>query len=263
MKKRFSMLLAVCCLMAVMSVPASALEYSFDAPDAGLFGRPTSDETIYVTTDEAVNVDRSKTAAYIPPTFGSPTSYTLNAGELLTPNLVAQTTAVNAVNTSASGVTIMPPSLANTGTGSNANVSAIISGYTEVTDDLYYSAGHLGTLRIPDIGLTVKVYEGTDSAALKKGAGHFENTSIWNGNVAIAGHNRGINDHFGNIHTLDIGDEIEWTTKLGSRTYEVFSVAKVSVDDLSVLNSSAENIITLITCVKNQPDYRWCVQAAV
>ena len=33
--------------------------------------------------------DRSKNAAYIPPAFGSPTSYTLNAGELLTPNLVS------------------------------------------------------------------------------------------------------------------------------------------------------------------------------
>lgn len=262
MTKRLSMLLTACCLMAAMSVPASALEYSFDAPDAGLFGRPTSDETIYVTTDEPANTDRSKNAAYIPPAFGSPTSYTLNNWERLTPNLVSQTTAVNFINTSANGVTVIPPSLTNPGTGNGGNVSTVISGYTEVTSDLYYSSGHIGTLKIPAIGLTVKVYQGTDSAALAKGAGHFESTSIWNGNVAIAGHNRGANDHFGNIHTLDIGDEIKWITKLGTRSYEVFSVAKVSVNDLSVLDSSAENIITLITCVKNQSDYRWCVQAA-
>ena len=37
--------------------------------------------------------------------------------------------------------------------------------------------------------------------------------------------------------------------------------AKISVDDTSVLNDSTENIITLVACVKNQPDYRWCVQA--
>ena len=36
---------------------------------------------------------------------------------------------------------------------------------------------------------------------------------------------------------------------------------KIGVDDTSVLNDSTENIITLVTCVKNQPDYRWCVQA--
>ena len=261
MRKRLSMLLAVCCLLTAFSMPASALEYNISAPDVGLFGRPTSDDTNYITTDEPVNTDRSKTAAVIPPAFGSPTSYTLNAGELLTPNLVRQNGA--AANISATGgVTIMPPSFTTTAPTTGNMSHTTTTGYTEVTSDLYYSAGHLGTLRIPDIGLTVKVYEGTGSAALKKGAGHFEDTSIWDGNVAVAGHNRGVNNHFGKIHTLDIGDEIEWTTKLGSRTYEVFSVAKVAVNDLSVLNSSRENIITLITCVMDQPDYRWCVQAA-
>lgn len=38
-------------------------------------------------------------------------------------------------------------------------------------------------------------------------------------------------------------------------------LAKISVDDTSVLSDSSENIITLVTCVMNQPDYRWCVQA--
>lgn len=120
---------------------------------------------------------------------------------------------------------------------------------------------YLGTLNIPSIGLTVRVYQGTDSAALVKGAGHFTNTSIWDGNAAIAGHNRGVNNHFGKIHTLNVGDTIKLTTKLGERSYEVYSVAKIGADDTSVLNDSTENIITLVTCVMNQPDYRWCVQA--
>lgn len=258
MRKHLSALLAVCCLLTAFSVPASALDYTISAPDAGLFGTPTSDETIYVTTAEPVNTDRSKNAAYIPPAFGSPTSYTLSAGELLTPNLVKRNT-VSGVTNSNSGVTVMPPTYTSIVGSSTATAP---TGYTELTSDLYYSAGHIGTLKIPSISLTVKVYEGTDSAALKKGAGHFKDTSVWDGNVAIAGHNRGVNNHFGKIHTLSIGDEIKWTTKLGSRTYEVFSVAKISVDDLSVLNSSGENIITLVTCVKDQPEYRWCVQAA-
>ncbi len=50
-------------------------------------------------------------------------------------------------------------------------------GYTKVTSDLYYSGGSLGTLKIPAINLSVRVYQGTDSTALKKGAGHFTNTS--------------------------------------------------------------------------------------
>ena len=252
MKKYLTTLLAACCMLAAFSMPASALEYHFDGPDAGLFGRPTSDDTIYVTMDKPVNTDRSKNAAYIPPAFGSPTSYTLHAGELLTPNLVGSSPAGTVSGTG--GVTELPSNGAEGG-------SYQPIGYTAVTSDLYYNGGYLATLKIPTLGLSVKVYQGTDSDALRKGAGHFASTSIWDGNVAIAGHNRGVNNHFGKIHTLDIGDTIKLTTKLGTRTYEVYAVYKVSVEDMSVLNDSTEDIITLVTCVRDQPAYRWCVQA--
>ena len=33
------------------------------------------------------------------------------------------------------------------------------------------------------------------------------------------------------IHTLDIGDTIKLTTQLGTRSYEVYSVSKIDVDD--------------------------------
>ena len=223
----------------------------------GLFGRPTSDDTIYVTMDKPVNTDRSKNAAYIPPAFGSPTSYTLNAGELLTPNLVSGS-ATGAVN-GTGGVTVLPPSASGSTAGGNTGSYTLVK-YTAVTKDLYYSGGYLGTLKIPTLGLSVKVYQGTDADALRKGAGHLP-APPFGGNVAIAGHNRGVNNHFGKIHTLDIGDTIKLTTQLGTRSYEVYSVSKIGVDDTSVLSDSTENIITLVTCVMNQPDYRWCVQA--
>ena len=57
------------------------------------------------------------------------------------------------------------------------------------------------------------------------------------------------------------GDTIKLTTQLGTRTYSVYSVRKVSVNDVSVLNPTADNVVTLVTCVMNQPQYRWCVQA--
>ena len=130
-----------------------------------------------------------------------------------------------------------------------------------MTSDLYYSSGYLGTLRIPAIGLSVRVYEGTDSSTLMKGAGHFKGTSIWDGNCAIAGHNRGVRDDFGDLHTLERGDTITWTTKLGVRTYEVTSVQKVKETDTSGTAPSNENKLTLYTCVRNQRAYRWQVQA--
>ena len=107
----------------------------------------------------------------------------------------------------------------------------------------------------------MKIYQGTGSSTLAKGAGHFTDTSIWDGTVALAGHNRGVNNHFGKIHTLEIGDKITLTTKLGTRTYEVTSVSKVSETDRSAMTPTGENRIVLYTCVMNQSAYRWCVQA--
>ena len=166
-----------------------------------------------------------------------------------------------AVNGTSAPVFVPGSTIPTVNTPADPETSAPSTGYTEVTSDLYYSGGHLGTLKIPAIGLTVKVYEGTDSKTLAKGAGHFEETSIWRGNIAVAAHNRGTNNHFGKIHTLELGDEITLTTKLGTRTYEVVSVSKVLETDRSGLAATTENMITLYTCVMNQRDYRWCVKA--
>ena len=132
MKKYLTTLMAACCMLAAFSMPASALEYHFDGPDAGLFGRPTSDDTIYVTMDKPANTDRSKNAAYIPPAFGSPTSYTLNAGELLTPNLVSGS--VTGTTSGTGGVTVLPPSTSGS-TGGNTGSYTPVK-YTVVTKDL-------------------------------------------------------------------------------------------------------------------------------
>ena len=251
-------------LAAVCMTPASALDYTVDAPEDYLFARPTSDETIYEW--ENPNVDRSKNTALIPPGFGTPTSYLPGSGTALTPNLV--TGALDGGLVSQAGSVNYPP-IAGSHTGSSEvdfsdssqGGTSQTLGYTEVTSDLYYSGGYLGTLKIPAIGLRVKVYQGTDSTALAKGAGHFEDTSIWDGNCCIAGHNRGVRDDFGDLHTLEPGDPVTWTTKLGTRTYEVVSVEKVLETDTSGTGSTTDNRITLFTCVRDQRAYRWQVQA--
>lgn len=245
-----ALFLTAALMAAVFVVPAHALDYTVDAPSAGDFGTPTSDETIYVSTP-AANVDRGKNAAIIPPTFGSPTSYLPGSGEPLTPNLTGGT--VTPIHPG--GGTVNYP------TTPTPDVTYPTTAYTAVTSDLYYSGGHLATLKIPAINLTVKVYQGTNSAQLAKGAGHFTGTSIWDGNVALAAHNRGVNNHFGRIHTLDEGDKITLTTKLGTRTYAVTDVYRVSENDSSMLAETDENMITLITCVRDQKELRWCVRA--
>ena len=74
MKKHLALLLALC-LMAALARPASALEYTFEGTEAGPFAQPTSEETVYVQVQSTENRDVSKNGAYIPPNFGSPTSY--------------------------------------------------------------------------------------------------------------------------------------------------------------------------------------------
>lgn len=257
--QNISQFLMMCSLMLLTTMiltatPASALEYTEQDAAAGSFGKPTSVEPVTIIGGiHAYETDVSKNAAYIPPAFGSPMADLPGSGELLAPNLVTGSTGTVI---GGSTVTVIPPSTSGT-----TNGGTLSAGYTAVTSDLYYSGGHLGTLSAPAIGLSVKVYQGTGSDALRKGAGHFESTSIWDDNVAFAGHNRGVNNNFGKIHLLDIGDTIKLTTKLGTRSYAVYSVRKVSVSDVSVLEDTGENIATLVTCVMNQPEYRWCVQA--
>lgn len=253
---RGSMTICAAVLMtALLMTPASALEYAIDSPSPGEFGTPTSDSTVYVGVEDSVNVDRSKNTALIPPSFGTPTSYLSGSGEPLTPNLNGGGGAVSVINPSGGAIQI-PGSVAP-----SPSVTYPITAYTAVTSDLYYSGGYLGTLKIPTLGVNVKVYEGTDSAQLAKGAGHFPGSSIWDGNICVAGHNRGVNCYFGDIHTLSFGDTITLTTKLGTRTYAVTSVEKISETDNSMLAATAGNCITLYTCVRNQSAYRWCVRA--
>ena len=252
MKKLTTLCLAAC-LAAALATPASALDYTIDAPDGPDYGKPTSVEVVHTADGGALkNEDVSKNAALIPPGFGSPTSYLPGSGTALTPNLVPGALEGGGLVSQTGSITY--PTVDSGGNWSGPS-------FTAVTSDLYYSGGYLGTLKIPAIGLSVRVYEGTDSGTLAKGAGHFPGTSIWDGNVCVAGHNRGVRDDFGDLHTLKPGDTVTWTTKLGTRTYEVVSVEKVLETDTSGTTSTSDNRLTLYTCVKNQRAYRWCVTA--
>ena len=96
---------------------------------------------------------------------------------------------------------------------------------------------------------------------MSKGVGHFTSTSVWNGNVGIAGHNRGAKYIIGSIKDLEAGDKITYTTSQGTRTYAVETVTKIRNDDWSYLGTTSDNRITLVTCVAGDSEHRWCVQA--
>ena len=267
-----------CLTMMALSIPASALTYDFAGADQALFGSPTSVEPVTVVpTHDTKNINRSKDSAFIPPTFGAPSADTPGTGSLLTPNLsgVAPmqlgsdkytwngSSAENSLTApGGSGAIVMPPSVsgavASTGTDDNSNFS-VTSKKNVTATDLTRDDGSIGLLKIPAIDVSVKVYDDTTTANMKKGATHFTETSYWDGNVAMAAHNR--SSYFGKIYKLKSGDKITYSTNIGTRKYEVVSVYKIDDDDTSCLNDSTENRLTLVTCVENQSAYRWCVIA--
>ena len=134
--------------------------------------------------------------------------------------------------------------------------------FTELTQDFLLSNGAVGKISIPAIGVkNYYLWEGETTASMKKGLGHFTSTSVWNGNVAVCGHNRGAKYVIGSIKDLDVGDKITYTTSMGTRTYLVETVTKISSSDWSYLSSTTDNRMTLLTCVAGDSSQRWCVQA--
>ena len=254
-------------MTALAATPALAME-TFSGPESGPFGKPTSvDEvtTIGGYPTEADNINRSKDSAFIPPFFGSPSSNTPGTGELLTPGISGVSpnpggytvTGGNVYVPADSGGSLLPPSTVDS---SNSYDGWYSNNFT-LPDGLFYTDGSIGTISISKLGVSAKVYEEESLENLKKGVGHFKSTSCWDGNVGFAAHNRGLADYFGDIHTLKTGDRITYTTKLGTRTYEVYFVGQIQETDYSRLGRTDTNIVTLITCVRDVPSLRWCVQA--
>ena len=118
-------------------------------------------------------------------------------------------------------------------------------------------------IQIPKINLTANIEEGTSQKVMAKYVGHFNQTSVLDGNIGLAAHNRGIGveSYFKNIKQLNIGDEIIYQKDKEIRKYRVTKNVVIDETDWTYLKNTDDNRITLITCVENKPEYRRCVQA--
>ena len=125
-----------------------------------------------------------------------------------------------------------------------------------------FEDGTIGRIMIPALNNRIaSVRPGIAMSTLDNYVGHFSQTSQWDGNIALASHNRGPGSFFAGIWTLRGGDRIIYETTMGVRIFEVVSVDQISERDLSNLDHSHENSLTLITCVYNRPELRWSVRA--
>lgn len=128
-------------------------------------------------------------------------------------------------------------------------------------DNQEQEQGVIAYLTIPSILLTnAPVKEGTDMETLNNYLGHFTDSAYLEGNVAIAGHNRGYEkNYFENLDKVKQGDEITYQTKYQTKKYKVSEIKTIKDKDVYVIENTPENKITLITCVKNKGSLRLCI----
>jgi len=109
------------------------------------------------------------------------------------------------------------------------------------------AGGDLTRISIPKLSLDAVVVEGTDRHALLLGPGHLKNTAApgTHGNSVITAHR---DTFFRHIGDLKAGDSIMVERNGHSYEYRVVSRRIVKPTEISVIQPTGDNRLTLITC---------------
>ncbi len=111
--------------------------------------------------------------------------------------------------------------------------------------------GHaIGRIKIDRIGLNIVVVQGTDTASLEKGPGHYKNTPIPGqpGTVAIAGHRTTYLAPFRHIDEIRDGDPIRVEMPYAAFTYTVLRHEVVDPSDVGILKPVGFDQLVLTAC---------------
>ena len=108
----------------------------------------------------------------------------------------------------------------------------------------------IGKITIPAIGVEEFIVEGTDTASLRKGPGHYPSTPLpgERGTAAIAGHRTTYGAPFRRLDKLKRGNRITLDMPYGRFVYHVERLKIVDDQDLSVLRRVRENRLILSAC---------------
>lgn len=108
----------------------------------------------------------------------------------------------------------------------------------------------IGRIAIPQIGADFVVVQGTDSATLRKGPGHYPSTTFPGlpGTVAIAGHRTTYLAPFRKVDELKHGDRIVLTMPYGRFTYAVERTQIVKPTALWVTRDVGYQRLVLSAC---------------
>jgi len=107
--------------------------------------------------------------------------------------------------------------------------------------------GLIGRIEIPRLGVSVIVVEGTAHKTFRRAAGHISGTAFPGqpGNIGIAGHR---DTFFRPLRNIQRDDLISLTTPRGKYDYRVVSIRIVEPEDVAVLDSDGNEVLTLVTC---------------
>ena len=242
-------------LLMLLSSQAMAADYSFETAAATDYYGSTSYEEVY---GAQYNYGGQNAVDFLDPLAdGAPTTA---LGSSITYGVTSGSGSVSYGITSSTSSTYAD----STGSGFpvlwDAQSTSQATQFTAASE-VSNADGSIGTLIIPSLGIKYKVYDGTSSSSMSKGVGHFPSTSAWSGNIGICGHNRGSRYNIGAVKDMSIGDTIQYKTSKGTKTYAVSYVGIIDWTDWSYLNSTADNRVTIITCLADQPEKRICVVA--
>ncbi|HEX2128595.1 MAG TPA: class E sortase [Solirubrobacterales bacterium] len=108
----------------------------------------------------------------------------------------------------------------------------------------------IGRIEIPQIDLDMVFVEGTDTASLQKGPGHYPSTAFpaQGRTVAIAGHRTTYLAPFNDIDDIQDGDEITLEMPYGTFTYTVQKSKVVEPSDVWVIEDRGYERLVLSAC---------------
>jgi sortase A len=107
--------------------------------------------------------------------------------------------------------------------------------------------GLIGQIEITRLGVSAIVVEGTSTSTLRRAVGHIGGTALPGepGNAGLSGHR---DTFFRPLRNIRRNDLITVTTLLGDFRYRVVSTRVVGPHDVGVLDPSATETLTLVTC---------------
>jgi sortase A len=108
----------------------------------------------------------------------------------------------------------------------------------------------LARIRIPKIGASYVVVQGTDAGSLRKGPGHYPGTPLPGspGTVAIAGHRTTYLAPFGDVNRLRRGDAVELELPYGDFRYRVEGTRIVKPSATWVTRRVGHDRLVLTAC---------------